>query len=103
MRISDWFRRVLFRSKRFCSVRGGKAGEYVDISRLADEAMGKIDQIPLPLNWGDAEMASILGSRGLAGSDATRCTAQPQYLRHFDAANAQLMGDRKSTRLNSSH
>src|SRR3546814_8057924 len=26
----------------------------------------------LPLNWGDAEMASILGPCGLAGSDATR-------------------------------
>ncbi|HJS13269.1 hypothetical protein, partial [Sphingopyxis sp.] len=34
--------------KRFCSVRGGKAQEYVDISRLADEAMDKIGQIPPP-------------------------------------------------------
>jgi len=32
--------------KRFCSVRGGKAQEYVDISRLADDAMDKIGQIP---------------------------------------------------------
>src|SRR3546814_14499798 len=58
--------------KRFCSVRGGKAQEYVDISRLADDAMDKIGQIPLPLIWGDAEMASISGAFGLAGSDATR-------------------------------
>src|SRR3546814_17824051 len=58
--------------KRFCSVRGGKAQEYVDISRLADDAMDKIGQISLPLIWGDAEMASISGACGLAGSDATR-------------------------------
>jgi hypothetical protein len=32
--------------KRFCSGQGSKAKEYVDISRLADAAMGKIGQIP---------------------------------------------------------
>jgi hypothetical protein len=32
--------------KRFCSVRGSKAQEYVDTSSLADEALDKIGQIP---------------------------------------------------------
>src|SRR3546814_11990110 len=58
--------------KRFCSVRGGKAQEYVDISRLADDAMGKIGQIRLPLIWRDAEMVSMSDACRLEWGEATR-------------------------------
>jgi len=43
VRTCQWHVRGL---KRFCSALGGKAQEYVDISRLADDAMDKIGQIP---------------------------------------------------------
>src|SRR3546814_8441372 len=42
---------------------------------------------PLPLIWGDAEMASISGACGLAGSDATRCNRPNPISSHFGASN----------------
>src|SRR3546814_10925810 len=47
---------------------------------------------PLPLIWGDAEMASISGACGLAGSDATRCNRPNPISSHFGASNAELRG-----------
>jgi hypothetical protein len=37
--------------KQFRSVRGGKAREYVDISRLANDAMDEIGQILRTPKW----------------------------------------------------
>src|SRR3546814_17419606 len=47
---------------------------------------------PLPLIWGDAEVASISGACGLAGSDATRCNRPNPISSHFGASNAELLG-----------
>ena len=48
--------------EQFCSVQGGRAREYVDISSLANVAMDKIGQI-----LKDAKMTSISKQNVLAG------------------------------------
>ncbi|WP_228383668.1 hypothetical protein [Sphingopyxis fribergensis] len=73
--------------KRFCSGRGGKAQEYVDISRLADEAMGKIaSNLEGTSKWlRSRARATLRVAMLLAAATRTR------YLCHFDASNVQLV------------
>ena len=65
----------------------GKAPEYVDISRLADEAMDKIGQIPKGRRNG-----FNLVPRALRVAMLSATATRAQYFCHFGAASVQFAG-----------